>query len=131
MTPRARGGPERGSGGISLGWVIAFPAVLLLVIGGIQFAMARYGSSLLQAAAQAGARAAAIAPASASRGQHAAEGFLRDKAGDMLTGTTVTVSLTGSVVSVTVAGTPKTLIPGMTGELIRTASDHLQPEITP
>jgi TadE-like protein len=122
--------PERGSGGTSLGWVIAATAVLLLVLGGIQFGVHSYARSLALSAAQAGVRAAAMYPSSIDRGRAVTEEFLV-VAGSSLQDTAVTVALTGQRVTVTVSGTSTSLVPGMTFTLTEQAAGPLEPAVTP
>jgi Flp pilus assembly protein TadG len=102
---------ERGSGGPSLAFVLLLPALLLLIFGGIQYGMHDYARSLALAAAQAGVRAATQAPASATRGQQAAQEFVAGQAAGTLTDATVTATLDGSVITVTVTAVAPSLVP--------------------
>ena len=102
---------ERGSGGISLSWVLLTPVLLALIFGGIAVAFRMYGENLALDAANAGARAAAVLPVSADRGRQAAQEFLDQNAAGTLSGTSVTVELSGTDVVVSVTGhTP--ILPG-------------------
>jgi hypothetical protein len=107
--------PERGSGMLSLTWLLAMTGALLLIFSGITFALHSYATSLALGAAQAGARAAAAYPASEERGRQAAQTFLSNKAAAELKGGAVTVRLgPDNLVTVTVTGTSQSLVPGMT-----------------
>ncbi len=102
---------ERGSGGLSLSWVLLTPVLLALIFGGIAVAFRMYGENLALDAANAGARAAAVLPVSADRGRQAAQEFLDQTAAGTLSGTSVTVELSGTDVVVSVTGhTP--ILPG-------------------
>ena len=102
---------ERGSGGLSLSWVLLTPVLLALIFGGIAMAFRMYGENLALDAANAGARAAAVLPVSADRGRQAAQDFLDQNAASTLSGTSVTVELSGNNVVVSVTGhTP--ILPG-------------------
>ena len=116
MRPTTRGHrhwcqDERGSGGLSLAWVLLTPVLLALIFGGIAMAFRMYGENLALDAANAGARAAAVLPVSADRGRLAAQEFLDQNAAGTLTDTSVTVELAGNNVVVSITGhTP--ILPG-------------------
>ena len=102
---------ERGSGGLSLSWVLLTPVLLALIFGGIAMAFRMYGENLALDAANAGARAAAVLPVSADRGRLAAQEFLDQNAAGTLSDTSVTVELAGNDVVVSITGrTP--ILPG-------------------
>lgn len=102
---------EQGSGGISLVWLLLTPVMLGLTFGGIAVGWRMYGSNLELDAANAGAREAALYPASAQRGQDAAEAFLARAGTGTLTDTSVEILMNGTEVVVTVKGrTP--VLPG-------------------
>lgn len=121
---------ERGSGGLSLSWLMLLPVLLLLVFGGIQIGIQLYADSLIQAAAQAGARAAASAPVSEERGRAAAQQFLNEKATGTVTGGQVTITSDGNQVTVTITARPETILAGIGGPTTRSASVRLQPLLT-
>jgi Flp pilus assembly protein TadG len=108
---RGRWGRESGSGGPTLAFVLLLPALLLLIFGGIQYGMHDYARSLALAAAQAGVRAATQAPASATRGQQAAQEFVAVQAAGTLTDAPVTATRDGAVITVTVTAAAPSLIP--------------------
>lgn len=122
----ARWDRERGSGGASLIWVVLWPAVLLLIFGGIQFAVHSYTATLALSAAQAGVREAAAYPPSADRGRQAAETFLLNQAATSLRDTVVSVDMSAESVSVIVVGTSQSLVPGMTFTVRQQAAAALE-----
>ncbi len=102
---------ERGSGGTSLAYILLMPAVLLLIIGGIEFGLHNYARSLAVAAAHAGVRAATAAPASTTRGRQAAKDFIGNRASGTLSNATITVTQTGQTITVTITAAAPNLIP--------------------
>lgn len=128
VRPPGRWDAERGSGGSTLAWVIVMPAALLLVFGGIQFGIHSYAENLALSAAQTGVRAAAAYPASAERGQEAAQAYLANAAATSLSGGTVAVTITGDSVSVVVTGTSQSLVPGMVFDVLEQAAGPLESE---
>ncbi len=102
---------DQGSGGTALIWLLLTPVMLGLMFGGIAVGWRMYGSNLELDAANAGAREAALYPASADRGQLAAEAFLARAGSGTLTDTSVQVTINGTEVVVIVTGkTP--VLPG-------------------
>lgn len=124
---RSKRGDQGSAGGVSLSWLILIPALLLLVFGGIQVGIQMYGDSLIQTAAQVGARSAALAPASAERGRAAAQQFLDTKAQTTVTDGQITVQLAGDQVTVTVTGKPQTIVAGIGGPTTRSATQPIEP----
>jgi len=100
---------ERGSGGISLTWLVLTPVILGLIFGGIAVGFRMFGENLALNAANAGARAAAVLPVSLERGHAAAQAFLDKNAAGTLSGTSVTVSISGGDVLVVVTGSTPVL----------------------
>lgn len=105
------GDRERGGGGPSLSAVLLTPILFGLIFTGVAFGFRMFGENLALAAANAGARAAAVLPASADRGRQAALTFLDEKASSTLGDYTVSVTIDGDTVDVTVTGTTP-LLPG-------------------
>lgn len=124
---RSKRGDQGSAGGVSLSWLILIPALLLLVFGGIQVGIQMYGDNLIQAAAQVGARSAALAPASAERGRAAAQQFLDTKADTTITDGQITVQIAGDQVTVTVTGKPQTIVAGIGGPTTRSATQPIEP----
>ena len=104
---------DRGATSVEL--AITFPVVLLLVMTLIQAALWFYARSIALGAAQEGAREGRVQPASTTRAESAAEGFLDQTAQDLLTGRDVMVSGSPSNIEVTVTGTSLSLFPGLSG----------------
>lgn len=117
---------ERGSGGSSLAWLIAIPAAMLLIFGGVQFGIHSYAENLALAAAQVGVRSATAYPANAERGRHDAQDFLTQKAGDSIEGGAVSVSLNADTVTVTVTGRSQSLVPGMQFDVSQRAAGPIE-----
>jgi Flp pilus assembly protein TadG len=115
---------ERGSGGISLTWLVLTPVILGLIFGGITVGFRMYGENLALDAANAGARAAAVLPVSVDRGRAAAQTFLDKNAAGTLSNTSVSVSISGSDVLVVVtASTP--VLPGTITRQASLVMEHL------
>ena len=113
-TSRPRPWPDRGS--VSLELVIVFPAVLLIIFGGMQGALLYYARSVALAAAQEGSRAAGAETGSAGLGQSVATGFVQRAGGsDVLQAAQVTASRSATVATVTVSGRSLSLVPGLSG----------------
>lgn len=109
---------ERGSGGISLTWLVLTPVILGLIFGGIAVGFRMYGENLALDAANAGARAAAVLPVSVDRGRAAAQTFLDKNAAGTLSNTSVSVSISGNDVLVVVTAST----PALPGTITRQAS---------
>ena len=118
-----RGDRERGGGGPSLSAVLLTPILFGLIFTGVAFGFRMFGENLALAAANAGARAAAVLPASADRGRQAALAFLDQKASGTLSDYAVTVTIDGDTVDVTVSGTT----PLLPGTISRQSSLVLEP----
>ena len=98
------------------------PAVLLLVFGVLQACLVFHARSIALAAAQQGVDAARAYDAPAGSGTARAQTFAARAAGDSLTGVTVSTSSDGTQVSVTVAGTAISLLPGIRFNISQTSS---------
>lgn len=108
---------DRGSTSLQL--VILFPAVLLLIFGGVQTALYYYARNVAIAAAQEGARAAAAQYGSASAGSSAATSFIAQAGGnDALPESRVSSSRSAVTATVQVGGRSLSLIPGYAGIVI-------------
>lgn len=109
---RLRG--DRGSTSLQL--VIIFPAVLVLIFGGVQTALYFYARNVAIAAAQEGARAAGAQNGSSGAGTTAATDFITRAGGpDALPASSVSGSRSAVTATVTVRGRSLSLVPGYAG----------------
>jgi Flp pilus assembly protein TadG len=104
-----RRGDDRGSATLNL--VVAFPALLLLLLLTVQAALVIHARHVAQAAAQEGLRDARLYGGSQAAGQRTAEAFLAQTAGDLLTRRSVTTVRTTTHARVVVRGTAMSLMP--------------------
>jgi hypothetical protein len=102
---------DRGSATLNL--VVAFPAVLLLILFTVQAALVFHAQHIAQAAAVEGLRNARLYGGSQTDGQQSAEAFLTQTAGDLLTRRTVTSVRDATQAQVDVQGTALSLLPGV------------------
>lgn len=103
---------RRDSGSVSVELVVLMPLLLMIVAAGVQGAVYYYARSLALAAAQEGARAAAIPGATEATGTAAASAFLADHGGNSLTNLTIAGRRTPTTATITVHGSSLSLIPG-------------------
>ena len=122
-TGRARPGRSRrrDGGSVSVELVVLMPLLLMIVAAGVQGAVYYYARSLALAAAQEGARAAAVPGATLATGRTTAASFLTDHGGNALSDVTITGTRTPTTATITVHGTSLSLIPGWTPTLTQTA----------
>lgn len=111
---------QRGSSTVEL--VVLLPLLLLLTFSGVQGALWFHARTLAIAAAQQGARAASAEHGTSAAGTAAAAAFLRDVAGDSLTGVTLTGQRSATTATITVRGSSLSLIPGWTPTITHSAS---------
>jgi len=104
-------GRDRGSATLNL--VVAFPAVLLLILFTVQAALVFHARHIAQAAAVEGLRNARLYGGSQTDGQRSAEAFLTQTAGDLLTRRTVRSVRDATRAQVDVQGTALSLLPGV------------------
>jgi Flp pilus assembly protein TadG len=102
---------DRGSATLNL--VVAFPALLLLLLLTVQGALIAHARNIAQAAAQEGLRDARLYGGSQAAGQRTAEAFLTQTAGDLLTYRSVTTNRTATRARVEVQGRALSLVPGV------------------
>jgi Flp pilus assembly protein TadG len=102
---------ERGSASAQL--VIATPALLLLLMVVVQFALYQHASHLVTAAAQEGVEAAQVERGSAGAGSHAAEAFLAQTNRGVVRSTSVDVSRSARETHVVVSARVVSLVPGL------------------
>jgi Flp pilus assembly protein TadG len=102
---------RRGDAGLAE-FVVCLPVFLLLVIGGVQYALWSHASHLARAAAEQGSQVASGYSSTLSAGAQAAQRFIATTGPGTLTNTqVVTSTLTGDVAQVTVTGRAQALIP--------------------
>ena len=102
----------RGEGGYSIvEVVITFPVLMLLVGGVIQFALLWHGRHVAEAAAQGGLHAARAYSSTADAGRQDAEAYLSQVAPNLLQQPQVLVNRTGTTVTVTVRATVLSIVP--------------------
>ena len=116
MTARA----ERGSTSIAM--VLLMPALFAVMFLGMQAALYYHARSIALAGAQEGARAAGAEDGTTSAGIAAAHDYLTATAGDSLSATRVTGSRSTTTATVTVRGTPLTVIPLWTPPVTQSAT---------
>lgn len=102
---------ERGSATAQL--VIASPALLLLLMLVVQFALYQHAAHLATAAAQEGAQAAQVERGTAGAGIQAAESFLAQTNRGVVHDPSVEVSRSASSTRVVVTGRVVSLVPGL------------------
>jgi len=113
--------PDAGSAGLEI--AILGPALLLLVFTVVQAGLWFYARSLALAAAQEGVAAARGYQASADAGVARARSFLDRSAGDSLLETTVSgAGSTATTVRIEVRGRALSVLPGVSGPLVRQAA---------
>ena len=109
---RVRAGLTDDRGSSPLEYAIVIPALLVLAVIAIQAGFLYHARNVAQAAAQQGADAARAYAATPADGRERALDFMSRAAGDrLLTGREVTVTSTGSQVTVAVTATPMSLLP--------------------
>ncbi len=104
---------DRGSASVEL--TVLFPALLALLFIVVQAGLHYYARSVALAAAQEGARAAAAQTATAAAGQDAASAFVARAGAELLAGAQVRAARTADTVTVSVTGTSLSLVPGYAG----------------
>jgi len=118
---------DRGdAGGHALVWGLALVALLALVWVGIQVAFTGYGSSMAQAAAEAGVRAAVTSPGDPSRAEPATRQFIADHVATDIHDPRVSVTVDGTTVTVTVTGRGVSVVPGLRWSVTGEASGPLE-----
>ena len=106
--------------------VVVFPVALLLALLLVQGALWYLGWSVAQAAAQEGARAAAVVGGTSAEGQRVAADALAQLAGPLIGSPHVGADrLVGRAV-VTVTGTAESIVPGWSLTVTATAADPVE-----
>lgn len=104
-------GSERGS--VTVEMVVLMPVLLATLFGGIQAGVVFHARHIAIAAAQEGARTAAVYQASLPDGIGTATTAAADWAGQTLNGVRVTGQRTTARVTITVQGSAVSLLPGV------------------
>jgi Flp pilus assembly protein TadG len=111
--------------------VIVAPALLLLIMVIIQFALVAHARNVAEAAAQDGVTAARRFDATEADGQARASAALASLGPRMLSERGVSVVKTQTDVTVTVTGTPLTLVPGFGRKIVETSSGPVERYVAP
>lgn len=118
-TPTGNRGAERGS--VSVQMVLLMPTLLLIIWIALGAAMYYYGRTTALSAAQAAAAAGAAEHGTETDCIQTGTDLAR-RAGDSLTGLSVTCQLTATTVTATVTGTTLSLVPGWEPRTAQTAT---------
>jgi Flp pilus assembly protein TadG len=106
---RARRCDDRGSSGTE--FVILFPLIVVLLLGGPQLAMQYFAHEAAQAAALAGARAASALNAPPGAGRDAANTYLEDLGSGTITSFSTTETRTATTVTIHVHARVSAMVP--------------------
>lgn len=115
-----RGRPRGQRGSLSIQMVVLMPTLFTIAFTGLQAGLYFYGRSAAMSAATTGARAAAADGGSLTGCHAAAAGFLANL-GDVLTSPRIECAATATTVTVRVAGTTLSAIPGWTPQVEQVA----------
>lgn len=107
-------------------FVITVPALFLLVLLIIQFALAWHAQHVALGAAQEGARIARAEDSSTAAGRARAIAFLDDAAPNLITGKNVAVTRTATAASVRVRGKVIVVLPGLSFHVDETAQGPVE-----
>lgn len=114
-------GDERGSASVEL--VILLPALFAVLFLGMQAALYHHARTVAIAAAEEGARTAAVETGHSANGVRAAHDFVDEAGGDdVLQRVQARANRTSTTVTVTVTGISLTVIPGWTPTITQTVS---------
>ena len=122
-------GDESGSAATEL--VVIMPAVMLLIMLVIQFALYYHGANVATAAAQDAVRAARVEAGSVGAGRNRADALLARSGSGTLQGAQVSVSRDGRRVHVEVAGEVASVIPGVHLHITRNADGPIEQCLPP
>jgi Flp pilus assembly protein TadG len=111
--------------------VIVAPALLLLIMLVVQFALIAHAQNVAEAAAQEGVSAARRFDATEADGQQAADVALSSLGPRMLTGRSISVGRTPESVTVTVTGEALTLVPGFGRTIVEASSGPVERYVAP
>lgn len=114
-------------GSLTIEAAILFPALLAIMLVGVQAAMWFHARSVAIGAAADGARAQSVEQAVEGAGQAAALSFISEAGGDdVLRGVDVSSSQSPTSVSVTVTGSSMSLVPGWDPSVQQSATVPLE-----
>lgn len=103
---------ERGSGTVEM--VIVLPALMILLLLVVQYALWAHANALVQSAAAEGDQAARAVGGTPAAGVVAAQGFLRATGAKLVVGPTVTANVqAGGMARVDVSAQVETILPGI------------------
>ena len=111
--------------------VIVAPALLLLIMSVIQFALVAHARNVAEAAAQEGVTAARRFDATSADGRSKATEVLATLGPRMLRDTSVVVDRTPTAVTVTVAGSPLSFVPGFSHRIVESSSGPVERYVAP
>lgn len=115
--------PRSEAGSVSIELVILLPALFAVLFLGMQAALLHHAQTVAIAAAQEGARAAAVQHGREADGHSAARDFIHDAGGDgVLTDPRLNVTRTTTTVTVVVRGHSLSVIPGWSPAVRKQAS---------
>lgn len=120
---------ETGSAATEL--VIIMPAVMLLIMLVVQFALYYHGANVATAAAQDAVRAARVEAGSVGAGRNRADALLARSGSGTLQGAQVSVSRDGRRVHVEVTGEVASVIPGVHLHITRDADGPIEQFLPP
>ena len=124
---RARVALRGDRGAVTVQVVVLMPAMFLLMFTGMQAALIYHGRTVALAAAQEGARVAAVMSSTAQAGEVAAAQFVDSAGGqDVLRDATVTATRDATTAQVTVSGTTLTVVPGWVPTITQSAVAPLE-----
>jgi Flp pilus assembly protein TadG len=120
---------ETGSAATEL--VIIMPALMLLIMLVVQFAIYYHGANVATAAAQDAVRAARVEAGSVGAGRNRADALLARSGSGTLEGAQVSVSRDGRGVHVEVTGEVASVIPGVHLHITRDADGPIEQFLPP
>lgn len=125
LAARMRLGDDRGA--VTLQIVVLMPALFLLMFTGMQAALIYHGRTVALAAAQEGARVAAVMSSTSEAGNAAATQFVISAGGqDVLRDVSITATRDTTTARVTITGTTLSVVPGWTPAITQSAVAPLE-----
>ncbi len=114
------------AGALTLSYVIAFPAILLVILTVAQASLYYLANNLALTAARQGADAAAAYNSTDGAGRIAALALISQDGSGMLAGAQVAAIRTGTTVSVTVTGHAWSVVPGLPTTISETVQEPVE-----